>query len=101
MRSLVSLSFSLLAVACSGAPAPVASAGSDHAASPEPAPPESLRQTCRDLDSPDLDVRIAAKNTLLPHVGPREGGTEQQMEASGAFCEAKFAIRPAWMPADD
>jgi hypothetical protein len=53
---------------------------------------------CHDLDSPDLEVRSAARDTLVPHLDTvQRGGTEQQMEAVGRLCEERVGIRPAWL----
>ena len=48
---------------------------------PEPAEPDRSAAACRDLDSPDLVVRVAATRQLEPKIGRVEGGTEQQMDA--------------------
>lgn len=98
MRALRLLA--LLAFGCGpstpGPSAPTAVSPID--AAPAPAGDAQLDALCRDLDSDDLDTRSAAARELLTHLGPVEGGTEQQMEAAGEFC-ADRGLSPSWMPA--
>jgi hypothetical protein len=58
---------------------------------------ESSIDQCRLLDSPDLHVRSGAATKLADLVPVLEGGTEQQMEAAGRYCERTYGLRPAWL----
>lgn len=57
-----------------------------------------VKRLCADLDSPKLDVRLSATESLRRHTGAVAGGTEQQMEAAAAFCIKSGEPRPSWLP---
>jgi hypothetical protein len=60
---------------------------------------ESTIDQFRRVDSPDLAVRTDATHQLasVVDVGVRVGGTEQQMEAAGRYCERAHDVRPSWL----
>jgi hypothetical protein len=56
------------------------------------------QEACRALDSSDLAARSDAMRRLRERAPVVVGGTEQQMEAAGAFCDRTYGMRPSWMP---
>jgi len=64
-----------------------------------PAPRDDVATACRLLDSQDLTTRSDAVRRLTPHLGVREGGSEQLMDAAGRFCASR-GIKPTWLTPD-
>lgn len=90
---LASLSF-LMALGCGGSGSPPPETAPTHT---EPAPehPSVVANLCRDLSSPDLQVRAQATRDIMPLMPePVSGGTEQQMEAAQEFCLRETGVRP-------
>jgi hypothetical protein len=92
----------LLSAGChAGSPqvAPSPSPSVNAASATAPAPNDADRGACVDLGSRDLPTRTdAARRIQTAHSLLVEGGSEQLMEAVGAWCRDTYRLPPPWMP---